>query len=63
MSTNEFAEFLKKCLDELNLSPDRTDFVEGQIYAYVECLETILSDTANKEELMNLERKYGIRHD
>lgn len=41
---------------------DDSDFLLGEIYAYVECLEVILqSEGADHDVLLDLEARYGIR--
>ncbi len=50
-----------ECLDELNEAVEN-DFVMGEKYAYIECLEILLQDKGIKNETMlALEKKYGIR--
>lgn len=54
-------EYILMCLDEV-LDTEMTDFLLGEIYAYVECLEIIWGwkgvDTAT---MLALEAKCGIR--
>lgn len=51
---------IKMCLDELLLSQD-SDFTEGEMYAYLECLELILLLCGVKrDKLIELEEQYGI---
>lgn len=41
---------------------NKSEFLEGKIYAYVECLEEILhSYGVSNKVLICLERQYGIR--
>lgn len=48
-------------LEELN-DEEPTEFVLGEKYAYIECLEKILqSKGIDNETLLSLEKKYGIR--
>lgn len=58
-------EYLMLRLEELReeLSQDaESEFLLGQAYAFVECLEVILkSNGENDEELLSIERRYGLR--
>lgn len=58
------SEYIETCLEELRSGNDeRTveEFTFGETYAYVECLEIILSfQGADREALRKLELKYGI---
>ena len=41
---------------------NESEFLQGKIYAYVECLEVILqSEGVSDEALLALEEQYGIR--
>lgn len=60
MQTTDIVNFLYSRLDELNELSDRNDFIVGEIYAYIECLEFILSPITSSEELIEIERKYRL---
>lgn len=62
MEISSILDFLYSRLDEINDLPmyERNDFVMGEVYAYVECLEFILSPTVSTDEILEIERKYGI---
>lgn len=54
-------EYILLCLEELN-EEEQTEFVIGEKYAYIECLEILLqSKGVENEMLITLEKKYGIR--
>lgn len=61
----ELCERLLMWLDEVwaeYSQGDKSDFLLGQIYAYIECLETILQNAGvDNETLLDIERQYGIR--
>lgn len=41
---------------------DESEFLLGETYAFVECLEVILkSKGVDNETLLNIEKRYGIR--
>lgn len=60
MQTTDIVDFLYSRLDELNKLSNRNDFIVGEIYAYIECLEFVLSPTTSSEELIEIERKYRL---
>lgn len=56
-------EYIEKCLEELRYgnAESLTEIVCGEIYAYIECLEIILTGKGvNEETLRELELKYGV---
>lgn len=57
---SKLKDHIKMSLKELVAVGDN-DFANGEIYAYVECLELILILSGVKpKKLIKLERKYGI---
>jgi len=54
--------FCNETLDELTCIPHRSEFFEGEIIAFVECLE-ILSDWDGFEKFFkgNVEDKYPVK--
>lgn len=52
---------LAEVQDERRIDPE-SEFLLGEVYAYIECLEVILKNGgAEDEELLNLEERFGIR--
>ena len=55
-------EYIIMCLDEIMEIGETDDFLIGEIYAYIECLEIILQKQGvDNNTLLALEAKYGIR--
>lgn len=55
-------EHIVMCLDDIMEGEKMTDFLTGEIYAYIECLEIILQrQGVDNKTLLALEAKYGIK--
>lgn len=60
-TTQYLEEYILMCLDEI-LGKVIDDFLLGEIYAYIECLEIIMKRRGvDDKTLLALEAKYGIR--
>ena len=58
---NSISEYLIAALDELSEENDGNEFVNGEITAFVECLEILmLHNGYGKKEILNIEKKYQI---
>lgn len=54
-------EYILMCLDEIK-EADMTEFLLGETYAYIECLEIIWESFGiDNKTMLALEAKYGIR--
>jgi hypothetical protein len=62
--TEYLSEHIEMCLEELHSvggGQAAKEFICGETYAYVECLEIILiASGADDNALRELERKYGV---
>lgn len=59
---NYLSEYLIMALDELTEEKSADGFIEGEITAYVECLEILnLWDGFERFGITNIEKKYQIR--
>lgn len=56
---DKLINYILFCLDELS-SYEKTDFITGELNAYLDCLELILTPVKSSEELIALERRYGV---
>ena len=58
----ELIEYLTLCLDELTNLPKISQFVEGEIIAFVECLEVASKWTSyHKFGVENIEQRFPIK--
>lgn len=59
--THYLEEYIMMCLDEI-METDKTEFLLGEIYAYVECLEIIWQwKGVDNATMLALEAKCGIK--
>lgn len=55
-------EYILICLNEITGIDDKTDFLMGEVYAYIECLEILLKKQGkDNEAILELEKKFGIK--
>lgn len=55
-------KYILMCLDEIRSEGIKTEFVLGEVYAYIECLEIIWQRKGvDNQTMLALEAKYGIR--
>lgn len=55
-------EYILMCLYEIRSEGITTEFVLGEVYAYIECLEIIWQRKGvDNQTMLALEAKYGIR--
>ena len=60
--THYLVKYIFMCLDEIMEIEEMTDFLTGEVYAYIECLEIILSrQGVDNKTLLAIEAKYGIK--